>query len=318
MKIFHISDLHLDTQYKRSNYIKTCFLLEQITAEGFDHLIISGDITENAETPAFELARKLLKKYELLNSSKTTIVIGNHDIYGGVHFAEDVISFPSKCRETDYDKKVKEFEHYFRETFNNTIAPLKNTFFPFIKEFDDFVLIGLNSIAKYSVLRNPFASNGEIKPEQIAETEKLLSNESFKNKKRIVITHHHFSKEKMHRVNNSISLWKAIEFQTMRLKSKKKIMKQLKNIDVELIIHGHKHRTMEYQRKGLKFLNSGGSVLGHRPNEIKIIEINITGSEILSKVRTFYVDNLSPVSKNFRLPFQFRKSVHTPKEISLN
>ena len=62
MKIFHISDLHLDRNYKKSNFDKTYNMLEEITGEGFDHLIITGDITENADSSSFELARNLLKK----------------------------------------------------------------------------------------------------------------------------------------------------------------------------------------------------------------------------------------------------------------
>src|SRR5262245_48285764 len=195
MKIANISDIHLDKKFKLGNYKKTLKLLEYIADTGFDHIVITGDITENSEPSALELARNMLKKYGLLDSQKTSIVIGNHDIFGGVHLAEDVINFPTKCRNTDYDKKVIEFSKYFHEAFENTIQPLKDNPFPFIKEFDDFVLIGLNSIAKYSVLKNPFASNGEISAEQLNAVEGCLKENSYQGKHKIILAHHHFCKD---------------------------------------------------------------------------------------------------------------------------
>jgi 3',5'-cyclic AMP phosphodiesterase CpdA len=219
-------------------------------AEGFDHLIISGDITENADT-IMELGRKLLEKFGLLDSSKTTLIIGNHDIFGGVHFAEDVINYPSKCIATDYNKKVEHFEYYFRDTFYNSISAKKNTNFPFVKEFDDFALIGLNSIAKYSLMRNPMASNGAIGKEQISSAAKIIKHSSFNNKRRIVIAHHHISKHKIHAVRNTYPLGIMIESQSIKLIKKKSIIKQFKAIDVDRVLHGHKHWNQQYERKGL-------------------------------------------------------------------
>ena len=102
MKIIHISDLHLDTFYKQDNYIKTLLLFEYIADSGFDHVVITGDITENAEKSAFLMARNLLKKFNLLNPHKCTIIIGNHDIFGGVLLAEDILNYPKKCRLTNF------------------------------------------------------------------------------------------------------------------------------------------------------------------------------------------------------------------------
>jgi 3',5'-cyclic AMP phosphodiesterase CpdA len=316
MKIYHISDLHLDKNFKKSNYYKTHCLLERIVDEGFDHLVISGDITENAESSAFEIARGLLKKFGLHGSEKATVVIGNHDIYGGVHLAEDVLSFPAKCRTTNYYEKVKDFEYYFRETFENTIAPARTTFFPFIKEFDEFLLIGLNSISEYSVLKNPFASNGEIGIEQFRLINEILSHKSFKGKKKIAVSHHHFCKDKSN--EQSSTLWQVIERQTMKLKNKKSTIKKLKKLGIDMVLHGHLHETNEYHRKGIKFINSGGSILGYKPNEIKITEINITGKQITSQVKAFNIVNAERIYKEPSFPKRFYTSLETRQEICLN
>jgi 3',5'-cyclic-AMP phosphodiesterase len=189
MKIAHISDLHLDKTYKRNNYHKTIQLLEYITDNNFDHVIISGDITENAEASAFEIARNLFRKFGLLNSKKLTVTIGNHDIYGGVHLAEDVINYPKKCKATNYEEKVNEFGEYFTETFTSTIRPAGNELFPNVKEFDEFILISINSIAHYSMLKNPLASNGKISEGQLKLLESLFIKDEFKDKHKIVVTH---------------------------------------------------------------------------------------------------------------------------------
>jgi Icc protein len=191
MKIAHISDLHIDKNYKRNNFYKTLRLFEYIASHNYDHIIISGDITENAEDSAFEITRTLLKRYGWLDSGKLTLTIGNHDIFGGVHLAEDVMNFPKKCRLTDYDAKVNTFEKYFEETFRKTLKS-PNGLFPFIKEFDEFVLISLNSIARYSILKNPFASNGEISAEQMETLNDIINKNDFYGKKKIAIAHHHF------------------------------------------------------------------------------------------------------------------------------
>lgn len=281
MKIAHISDLHLDAVYKKDNLANTLHLLEYINDNSFDHVIISGDITENAERASFELARSLFKKFGMLNSRRLTLTIGNHDIFGGVHLAEDVLNFPQKCRNTNFNTKVREFKYYFRETFGETSNPADN-FFPFVKEFDEFVISGLNSIAHYSVFKNPFASNGYISKESLEQLEKILDELVPASKKRIVVSHHHFSKDSNDKSTSTGTVWQAIERQTMKLRNKKKIINRLLDIGTELVLHGHLHECKEYHRKGLKFINAGGSILSNN-DYLTINEIHITNSKIENK-----------------------------------
>jgi len=318
MKIAHISDLHLDKNHKKDNYKRTLQILEYIAANNFDHVIITGDITENAEAGAFKLARNMFKKYGLLNSKKLSLVIGNHDIYGGVHLAEDVINFPNKCKATDYEKKIEEFGTFFNEAFDNTIRPIKHNLYPFIKEFDNFVLIGLNSIAKYSVFKNPFASNGEISDKQLDVLTKILKENRFRNKHKIIITHHHFCKDVLEEENSSSALWQVIERQTMKLRSKKRIIKRFKKLGVDLVLHGHLHKTTAYHRKHIKFINAGGSVLG-KNNELTINVINITKDEIKNEFVTIPFDGTSSSQpKGLNLPKIAYQKALLESEICLN
>ena len=162
MKIAHISDLHFTTFFKKNNLDKIEHLLKYASEYKFDHLVISGDLTHNADREDFEILRNLFKDYGLLNSERLSLVIGNHDIFGGLQTAEDVFLFPEKCILVDYDKKVTEFGDYFSEAFQHCSEIYEGKYFPFVKRFKDILITGLNSIEKYSKLNNPFASNGKI------------------------------------------------------------------------------------------------------------------------------------------------------------
>lgn len=283
MKIAHISDLHLDVNHKPQNLAGTLRLLEYITENNFDHVVISGDITENAESSAFELARNTFNRFGLLHPDKLTVTIGNHDIYGGVHLAEDVVNFPAKCRRTNFHAKVKEFGYYFRETFGKAYSGSSNIF-PFVKELDNILIAGFNSIAYYSFIKNPFASNGKISISQIELAEKYLNETSLKDKKRIAVSHHHFSKDSSDSIASSSTVWQAIERQTMKLRGKKKIIKKLANAGIKYVLHGHLHETISYKRKGIRFLNSGGSVTGNNFGKLSLTEIIIDPTGITHKI----------------------------------
>jgi Icc protein len=320
MKIIHISDLHLDAVYKQENYTRTIQLLEYITATGFDHLVITGDVTENSDKSALKLARGVFKKFGLLDADKTTIIIGNHDIFGGVHLAEDVLNFPKKCKTTGYNQKVEDFTSAFVETYENTISDAKGNAYPFVKEFDEFVLLGLNSIAKYSVLKNPFASNGTVSIEQIDAAEKMFYAGRYENKKVITMIHHHLCKEPVKSNPSESSMWQKIEKQTMKLRNKKSLIKFFNRINSELVLHGHLHESAEYMRKGIKFLNAGGSVLDDNKAFLNVNRIEINSNGITTSTENIRTNTReeSPFFFPASSPSPETKKVPTASIISLN
>jgi len=291
MKIIHISDLHLDAVYKQENYKRTLQLFEYIADIGFDHIVITGDITENAEKSAYTLARRIFRRFGLLKAGKLSIIIGNHDIFGGVHLAEDILNFPKKCKTLDYYGKVKEYTAAFSETYESTYMPSEFNSYPFLKELDDVILIGFNSIAKYSVFRNPFASNGRISDTQMNAFEKMIYGRS-SSKKIIVMTHHHFRRAPLSEETTSNAVWRKVELQTMKLRDKKSLLKTFKNNNVSLILHGHIHESNEYVRKGIRIMNAGGSILNNEKNmNVNIIEIS--GNTIKTSIDT--IDTNTPL-----------------------
>lgn len=271
MLIAHLSDLHLSDKFKPENSGKTEKIIELGLERGVDHFVITGDISDNADKRDYRTFRELLKKYGLLNSEKASIVIGNHDIFGGVQTALDVVNFPSKCRLTNFDEKVKEFVNNFSELFENTFFPLKEQFFPYAKTIADVIFVGLNSIDRYSKLKNPFASNGKVGKKQKEGLKVIFDNEKYKKLKKIVLVHHHFYKRGVEATASQNALWNKIESFTLNLRGKKKLMKLFSELNINMVLHGHSHEVKEYSRKGLRFLNAGAVIDNADPGTARLL-----------------------------------------------
>ena len=294
MKIAHISDLHLSMFYKDSNLQKIKYLLKYAIAQKPDHIVITGDLTDNAGEKDFDILRNLFRSLGLLNSDRLSLVIGNHDIFGGPQTPDELFTFPKKCKNVNYDSKVKEFVNYFSETFDDCIYQNKENYFPFAKIIEDVLITGINSIARYSRLKNPFASNGSVNLEQFNEVIEIFNE--FKNfvRHKIILVHHHFNKMQVDE-NIPASLWQIIEKQTMKLRKKKRLFRLFKEYDVDLVLHGHYHEQREYQRKQTRFLNSGASIKNNFNNKGFINFVDIKSSKIT--VNTHTIDTNIKVSK---------------------
>jgi 3',5'-cyclic-AMP phosphodiesterase len=264
MKIAHLSDIHFTTFFRNFDLYKFENLLQYCNARRIDHLIITGDLVENPDEYDFELLRKVLKQNGFLTSDRLSLVIGNHDVFGGVVTVEDLFNFTNNCEQIDYNHRVREFYDYFSESFEycSYISPVN--IFPYAKIINDVLIIGLNSVAEYSKAKNIFASNGEINPVQLNEVTGILNMYS-NYKKKLVLIHHHFGESKQIHQNRFGSVWQMIEKQTMKLRTKKQLLELFNNFNVDLVLHGHYHEMSEYYRKGIRFLNAGGSF----KNELK-------------------------------------------------
>jgi 3',5'-cyclic AMP phosphodiesterase CpdA len=207
----------------------------------------------------------MLVKYGFIHGDRLSIIPGNHDIFGGVQKAEDIFTFPEKCNTINYNKNINNFLSYFPEAFSNCYYLSSKNFFPFAKKINNTLIIGLNSIAQYSKLSNPFGSNGEIDITQFGELFEILKDsekEDFKHK--IIIIHHHFNKLKNEAKSTFGSIWSGIEKQTMKLKGKRRLFNLFKEFKVDIVLHGHLHESKEYIRKDIRFLNAGATIKSNK------------------------------------------------------
>lgn len=260
LRIAHISDLHLCRIFKRKNISKLNALIKYALDNGAQHFVFTGDLFDNSGENEMRIFKQLLNWHNLLDSGKTSIVIGNHDIFGGPQTATDVITFPSRCSKVDYDERVQKFFHCFKELFEGAIIPDKNSPFPFAKEFKNVLLVGLNSIDIYSRFKNPFASNGHVNKEQRTFLEEILTTSKFKDKLKVIMIHHHFYKNDHATISSEKTFWTRLENYTMKLRGKKKLFKLFLDNNVKMILHGHSHEMNEYTRKGIRIVNAGGSM----------------------------------------------------------
>lgn len=280
MIIAHISDIHLCSNYKRRNVTKTKKIIKHALEQGAEHFVITGDISDNANEKDYLILRKILQTYNLLRADKTSIVIGNHDIYGGVQTAADILSFPAKCVNTNYKQKVESFYKNFQELFENSIFASDENLFPYAKILGNTALVGINSIDEYSKIKNPFASNGLVNKTQRNLLKKLLLRNELNDKLKIAMIHHHFYKNNITSTSSQNNLWNKIESFTMKLRKKKKLIKIFLENSIKLVLHGHSHEIADYYRKGIRFLNAGGSVDNETENDASLFLIDTSSSEI--------------------------------------
>lgn len=285
MKIAHISDLHLNTYYRDSHLREVRKILKYCNDSGVDHLVITGDLTDNASEVNLNILKKSLIYFGYEKTNKLSVVVGNHDIFGGVQKAEEIFSFPDKCRKTDYNSKIRSFNNIFRNSLADTLYEGKNNSYPYAKIVGEVLFIGINSNAEYSTLSNPFASNGEVTNEQLNETAKILNEFGSYVKYKIVLIHHHFNKIKNDSGISSAGLWQNIEKQTMKLKKKKRLYTLFQEYQIDLILHGHWHKTQHYEKNELKFLNAGGSIKSVEPGKLKFNVITVTKDGIVAGMK---------------------------------
>jgi 3',5'-cyclic AMP phosphodiesterase CpdA len=296
MKIAHISDLHLNTLFTDSNLRKIKKLLSYINLQNPDHLVITGDLTDNADESDLRIIRKLLFKNDFLEGRKCSIIPGNHDIYGGPQKAEDLFTFPDRCRKTDYHETVSLFNNSLSELFDGCVYKSEKNFYPYAKLFGETLIIGLNSNAEYSRFRNPFASNGEISLNQFNEIAAILKKYRSSVDKVIVLIHHHFHKLKS-RSSSIAGLWQNIEKQTMKLRNKKRLFILFNHYKVDIVLHGHIHRSDDYYRKGIRFLNGGASVKGLNDKAERVNFIYINNKSIETELHILNKDGSVSIEK---------------------
>lgn len=298
MKIAHISDLHLNTYYSNSHLREIRSLLKYCNDEGVNHLIITGDLTDNASEVNLNILRKSLIYFGYESSNKLSLVIGNHDIFGGIQKAEEIFSFPDKCKKTDYNAKIRSFNQIFGNAFSELIYQGKSNSYPYAKILGDALIIGINSNAEYSSFSNPFASNGEVSLDQFTETAKILNEYGYLVKYRIILIHHHFNKMKNISGFSSSGLWQNIEKQTMKLRKKSRLYTLFQEYKVDLILHGHLHITQHYEKRGLNFLNAGGSIKTGDSGKLKFNLITLNNDGIKKEIIKL-APNYSKEKNNF-------------------
>ncbi|MGC8595538.1 MAG: metallophosphoesterase family protein [Candidatus Kryptoniota bacterium] len=273
-KIAHISDTHISPEYNRKNIYRLKSLLSYIVDRNYDHIAITGDITAEGGREELRSVRKLLKYFDLLHFDKVSIVVGNHDIFGGIHRAEDLLSFPRKCRGVNYKKQLSFFHAAFKELYTKGIPNALNPY-PYVKFVSQIAFIGINSISPYSHLGNPFGSNGKVDDLQFDGLSKLLSHPTLKNYFKVVLIHHHFNKYEPKPAGIADWLYHRFEAVTLKLHGSGKLLKLFSNEGVNVILHGHTHVIGTYKICDIPFSSTALIPLNNDSKKVHFNELTV-------------------------------------------
>lgn len=271
LKIAHLSDPHINQKYHPEHLPRLeAVLLDAINVQAADHIVITGDITSNADERDLKATGDLFERLGIMNASKLTLVIGNHDIFGGPHLAEDVLDFPRRCRDCKYHHKLAEFHRVFKPLFKGVYY--ESNPYPFVKLVKGTAIIGLNSVAEHSQYKNPVGSNGAIDDHQFKALQTMLETPMVQNAKyRVVAMHHHLFRRKdekhLHSYSTPKELFSTIEQQTLKLRKKRRLIDLLEKSNAPTILHGHVHFTGDYPRNKIRCYNAAGSVYPLIPSD---------------------------------------------------
>ncbi|HLP15389.1 MAG TPA: metallophosphoesterase [Bacteroidota bacterium] len=305
MIIAHLSDLHINGRLypERSELLRAT--LRECDRRGVGHIVVTGDLSHLGTEEELNECVDIFRASGYWDAERLTVTIGNHDIYGGPYYAEDVLAFPGRCRETEFAKKVDTFGRIFHPVIGTAIRSERGALFPFVKLVGEIAFVVLNTVAPWSALRNPLGSNGTIDEEQLGRLHQLLNDSRLQGHRLFALTHHHFHRPKYISPCSAMTkLWHRIEGQTLKLYGRKKLLDVFRLHGVEKVLHGHVHEHTEYRAGGVTCLNAGATLqpeAGHARN------FHILGAESAT-VRTHEQDRLL-----HRFPMPLQPSIQRPR-----
>ncbi len=254
MRIAHFSDLHLlsltgmgplrflnkrftgyaNLRLKRSHVHRSLYVREiakEISRRAIDHVVITGDLTNLALEPEFELAREVIRDDLGLDASRVSIVPGNHDVY------------------TSGSERTLRFSRYFADYLASDLPLLGASVpagrFPFVKLRGPVAIIGLSS----AVTRPPFVAAGHLGPSQLHALARILEHEEVAKRTPVIAIHHPIHNPKSRLKSLLEGLWDAPE-----------LTKLLERQTHGLVLHGHLHRRVSRDlRTGRGLLASVGA-----------------------------------------------------------
>lgn len=231
-------------------------LIEDVTAQGLDHVLVTGDITNLSLPGEFQRVSRLLRL--LGGYDRLTVIPGNHDVY--THGAE----------------RQRRFLSYFGEVLFRDAG--KASDFPAIKDLGDVVVAGLCS----AIATPPLMAYGRVSEAQLEALRTGLGAASNEGKYKVVMVHHNLHDEP--------SRWHRL---TASLRNKDAVIDACFDAKVDLVLHGHTHRAHRFQlTRGdhtLTITGSGSSTqASHDPDRVARYNIYaVNGKSMRMRTRVY-------------------------------
>ncbi len=270
MKIAHISDLHLSGRQDRRQLGDLDRLLDHFNKAGFDHLVISGDLSNNADSGDWQIVREKLESHALYHWDKTTVIAGNHDL---INLEEEMRFYNALnplllIRKKAFDRKLREFCCFFQKLITGEDGG--DNGFPFIKIINypsvQIAFAAINTVYPWYPAENPLGARGSITSGQLRALSQEAVLASLRESFVIGLCHHAY------RVYDTNSLIDQAFDWTMELKNRQEVLGLMKGMHARLVLHGHFHRFQSYAVDGITFVNGGS--FRHAPQRYSEIVIN--------------------------------------------
>ncbi len=239
-------------------------LAAQIAADRVDHVIVSGDLTNLALDSEFRRARQVLDR--IGGADRLTVIPGNHDVY------------------TESAVQSRSFETHMGDLCAPDAAGVSQlrqqgrAAYPIVRAPAAHVRIyGLHS----AVPTPPFCAWGQVGAEQLVRLQTLVAQEPAQVRVRIVVLHHN-----LHRRGH-------VAEATARLLDRAAVAQALRDIDAQLVLHGHSHPAHQGHlaaapgRAAIPVIGCGSSTWQHggrNGGSFNVIEV---GSDGLAAIRAF-------------------------------
>ena len=255
VKIAHISDLHLSGKHDRRQLGYLDRLFAHFNSEGFDHLVISGDLSNSANPDDWRIVREKLEQHGLYHWQKATVIAGNHDL---INLEEEMRFYNALnpllwARRKSFDRKLGEFCSFFNELI--TGEEKGNNLFPFVKVINypsqRIAIVALNSVYPWYPADNPLGARGVITSSQLRALAQQGVFDSLAGSFVIGLCHHAY------KVYGTDSLIDQAFDWTMELKNREEFLRAMKSIRAQVVLHGHFHRFQSYAVDAMPFINGG-------------------------------------------------------------
>jgi 3',5'-cyclic AMP phosphodiesterase CpdA len=237
MKIAHFSDLHClslegvpmrrflnkrltgwaNLRLKRNHIHRASYvraIAREIAREKVDHVVVTGDLTNLALEPEFELARSVLCDDLGLDPGQVSVVPGNHDLY------------------TRGAMSSRRFERYFADWLKSDLPDLAvdvgGARFPVVKLRGDVAIVALSS----AVPRLPLVAAGELGRAQLDALARVLAHPEVAGRALVLALHH----------PASVSGWSRVKTHVEGLRDAGALLSLLDRVPRGLLLHGHLHR----------------------------------------------------------------------------
>jgi len=200
---------HLHRRSEHRPEILEC-LVEDLRRHQPDHVVITGDLTHLGLPEEFQQARGWLDSLQTLTN--VTVIPGNHESYVAASFAS-TLSLWEPYLKSDHQS-------------GNSKQPLeKDLIFPSLRIRGPVAFIGLSSAHPTA----PFLATGSIDARQLQGFADLLSSPALKGLFRVLLIHHP-------PLSDSLQ-WRK------RLTNARQLQQVLEKNPVDLILHGHTHKS---------------------------------------------------------------------------